>query len=131
MAPVYDYQCSECEHTHEAIAMYDEIERNCTKCGQKAKRIISLSGVNTANDDAPWIRSVLDVVDKESKAPHVAEFVKNPTRANYKRWMKGEGLRHCEPGEEHRRPQEPDTSGLDKQLWERHRERNKLHVRTR
>jgi len=127
--PIFDFQCSKCEHTHEVIAGYDEKERSCPKCGGVAKRIISVNGAFTANDDAPWIRTVLEVVDKKSTAPHVLEFRKDPTRQNYQKWMKGEGLRHMEPGEETaRKPEPPDMTRVDKEVWEKHRARNKLYV---
>lgn len=91
-----------------------------------------MSGVHTANENPGWIASVLEVVDKDSKVPHVAEFRKNPTRSNYKEWMKKEGLRHLEPGEEtYRKPQEPDMSKTHKEVWEKHRKRNTLEVRSR
>lgn len=99
--PIYDYQCTVggCGHTFEAIAGIEERTLPCPECGQEARRILKAGGVNVANEDAPWLRSVLEVVDKESNAPHVVEFLKNPTRSNYKAWMKGEGIRHLEPGE--------------------------------
>ena len=34
------------------------------------------------NQDADWIKSVVDVVDKDDKSPHVQEFIRNPTRDN-------------------------------------------------
>ena len=130
--PLYDMHCSKCEHTFEVIAKIDEEVLPCPKCKANSKRIISVSGPNCANDDAGWISSVLEVVDKDSTAPHVVEFRKNPTRENYKNWMKKEGLRHLEPGEEtYRKPQEPDMSKIHKEVWEKHRKRNTLEVRSR
>jgi len=120
--PVYDYECSFCGHIHERIEGIEKTLAVCPKCKGLAKRIISASGVFTANEDAPWIRSILDVVDKDSTAPHVVEFRKNPTRVNYKKWMKGEGLRHAEDGE--RMPTEKDnikeiTDSIMKRRYER------------
>ena len=97
--PVYDYRCKQCQKVIEQVEHYSVDEITCPHCGDVAKRIISVSKVNTANEDAPWIRSVLEVVDKDSREPHVVEFRRNPTRENYKRWMKLEGLRPLENNE--------------------------------
>jgi len=97
--PCYDYLCNSCKHISEEIQPIKVTEIECPNCGAVAHRIISVPGVNTFNDDASWIRSVVEVVDKDSKEPHVVEFRRNPTRANYKRWMKLEGLRPLENNE--------------------------------
>ena len=97
--PVFDYKCKYCDYIVEQIQHYSVREVECPVCGNQAERIISVSKVNTSNDDASWIRSVVEVVDKDSKEPHVVEFRRNPTRANYKRWMKLEGLRPLENNE--------------------------------
>jgi putative FmdB family regulatory protein len=94
--PVYDFECQSCGNIDERIEPVDRTTVKCSVCGKRSKRIISAGGVFTANEDAPWIRSVLDVVDKDSKAPHVVAFRNNPTRQNYKAWMKGEGIRPLE-----------------------------------
>lgn len=100
----------------------------CSNCGNKAKRIISCSGQNCGNEDAEWIRSVLEVVDHSSNEKHTREFIKNPTRSNYKAWMKGEGLRHMEPGEEKVRRREPDMSGVHRDLMRRVMEGRRIEI---
>ena len=98
--PVYDYVCKSCNKEFEKIGTIQEASgTRCPACGSCAGRIYRPSGTNMANQDASWIRSVVEVADYDSKAPHVREFIKNPTRETYKTWMKGEGLRHREPGE--------------------------------
>jgi len=125
-------ECSKCEHSFEVIAGIEERTTACPKCKGTAKRIISMSGIHTANEDSGWIKSVLEVVDKDSTEPHVVEFRKNPTRENYKRWMKKSGLRHLEPGEERNiHPEPPDMSRVHKEVWEKHRKRNTLEVRSK
>jgi hypothetical protein len=99
-----DFQCEDCQIIEEHL-----VERSieivpCRRCSGTAHRVISTSGVNCANEDAEWIRSVREVVDKDSTKLHVREFLHNPTRENYKKWMKGEGLRHLEDGEKHQKP---------------------------
>lgn len=93
MSPIYDFECTECHNIGERIESIQTNTAICSKCGSKSKKIISASGIFTANEDTPWIRTVLDVVSKDDNAPHVVAFRKNPTRSNYKAWMKVEGLR--------------------------------------
>ena len=96
-----DFECPKCGESFEQLCNSDETTGICLACGCEARRIISLGRVYMGNQDATWLKSVLDVVDKDNQAPHVQAFVKNPNRANYKAWMKGEGIRpadHTERG---------------------------------
>jgi putative FmdB family regulatory protein len=98
--PLYDYECVECRQIVEIYTSADDVEiRPCPVCGNDMKRIISWGGANVFREEAPWIRSVLDVVAKDSKKPHTQAFLADPTRANYKKWMKAEGIRPFEQGE--------------------------------
>jgi hypothetical protein len=92
--------------------------------------------VHTTNEDAAWIRTVTDVVDKTDKSCRVSqEFLKSPTRTNLKRFMDAKGLRHLEnqhggpPPAFDRSKQEVPTEKIEKAVWEQHRKRNTLHVR--
>lgn len=93
---LWDFECKKCG-IFEGIVESGEDTTTC-KCGAEAHRIFTPSGIFTANQTSEWIRTVVDVVDKDNPARHVQEFVKNPTRDNYKAWMKGEGLRPAEIG---------------------------------
>lgn len=99
--PIYDYQCPRCGATYEKVFKISDRPHaiGCSGCGGFALRIISASGVHCANDDAPWVRSVLEVVNKKSRNPETREFIKNPTRSNLERHLKSNGLRHADPGE--------------------------------
>ena len=111
--PIYDFECPSCGHISELYAHTDDKILPCDECGADANRLFSFgSRVNTSIEDADWIRSVTDIVDKDNPAPHVQAFLKNPTRTNWKNWMKGEGLRPFEPGE---RPSLVDKNGNPKQ----------------
>ena len=128
-----DFECKS-KHVTEHMVHHKQKKVDCPVCGKKAVRIISVAGQFCANQDAPWIKSVLDVVDKSNPAPHVQEFVRNPNRATYKAWMKGEGIRpldHTEHGGPPvaKRPDAPDMSGVTRELLERHRERSRVEVR--
>jgi len=125
--PLYDYECQTCGLVEEHIAAMNEEIVELT-CGHPGWRIISISGVNTANQDADWIRSVCDVVDKDPSKPHCREFIKNPTRENYMKFLKGEGLRPMEPGEKPRRPAPVNESRLLKLGLESLRKRRRIEI---
>lgn len=132
--PLYDMECP-CGNIFEVIAKVDEDVLPCPECGKDAKRILSPGGVNTFNNDAGWIKSVLEVVDKDSRAPHVIEFRKNPTRENYHRWMKKEGLRPMDPGEERSRREairehEQNRDRRVRRMMEGLRRRRRIEVRS-
>lgn len=127
--PLYDYLCKQ-GHTTESFENHSVKRIVCPQCGGRAKRVFSFSGVNTANEDAPWLKSVLEIVDTSATAkPETREFRRNPTRSNWKAWMKAEQIRPMERGEEHDRPICREVS-TDK-LCELHMKRNALEVRTR
>jgi hypothetical protein len=87
-----------------------------------------MSGVHLGNDDTQgWIKSVLEVVDKDSQAPHVQNFVKDPTRRNYKAWMKGEGIRPLESGES-KKPKPYNLSKHGEKLFRRHQKRKRIEI---
>jgi len=93
---LWDFECKDCG-IFEDIVESGETTVTC-KCGKIADRIFTPSGMFIGNQDADWIKSVVDVVVKDDKSPHVQEFIRNPTRDNMNRWMKKEGLRHCDTG---------------------------------
>lgn len=127
---VHDYKCEKCGAISENyITSMNHIPdvSVCPDCNGKTKRIPSMR--NTAPVDSAWISTVLEVVDKKSDAPHCKEFLKHPTRDNYKNWMNGEGLRPLEPGEKAAKPdKEARRVRVKKQLMEKHRERNAVTV---
>lgn len=121
-----DFACPNCDLIFEQLVDSSIQFFNCPKCHMAARRIITKSN-NHPNEDAPWIRSVLEVVDKESNKPHIVEFLKHPNRTNYKKWMKGEGLRHLEPGE---KPQKPkvDEVKITEEVFKKYQKRSRLEV---
>lgn len=124
--PLFDYECIICGELTERLNPSDIETIMCPKCGANATKIISGSG--RLPDDAPWIKSVVDVVDKANPAPHVQEFVRHPTRANYKRWMRAEGLRHLEPGERPARNTDHDLARIRADVIKKHFERKKISI---
>ncbi|WP_300163428.1 zinc ribbon domain-containing protein [Solidesulfovibrio sp.] len=103
--PLYDFECRVCGRVFEAMAAMDAAEGVCA-CGGTAKRLVSVGRGFRA--DADWLESVTDVVEKDSPKPHVRAFLAEPSRANYCRWMAGEGLRPLESGEARRAPSPRD-----------------------
>jgi putative FmdB family regulatory protein len=106
--PLYDYECVSCKQVVEIYAKADEKPgiHSCPVCGNDMKRLLAWGGQNVFREEAPWIRSVLEVVAKDSHKPHTKAFLADPTRANYKKWMKAEGIRPYEEGEGRRRKKE-------------------------
>ncbi len=127
-----DFSCTKCKEVTEHFVDAQQKTVKC-KCGGKAKKIISLPGVYVNSENPSWLGSVVDVVDKENKAPHVQEFIKHPTRENYRRWMKGEKIRPVDWTEHgapptYQKPPEPDIDKIASQIHERLRERQRLEL---
>ena len=130
---VHDYECQDCGAISETFITGKIPEFGiCPDCKGPTKRIVSMR--NTAPVDAGWISTIREVVNKNSDAPHCKEFLRHPTRANMKAWMKGENLRPLEPGErgmpkekteKEKRERRKNISG---QLLEKHRERNAVEI---
>lgn len=108
---LYDFQCEECNQTSEHGFDISDCPQDtpCPSCGGRAVKIISIPGAHLASESPEWIKSIRDVVEKNSGKPHCQEFLKDPTRDNYKKWMKGEGVRHMEAGEKPGRPAPPPS----------------------
>ena len=120
--PLYDFACRVCGRVFEAMAPMDQIEDVCA-CGGSAKRLLSIGRGYRA--DADWLPSVTAVVDKDSSAPHVRAFLAEPSRANYRRFLRGEGIRPQEPGEERARRPDPGPA-LCREVFERCKARRGL-----
>jgi putative FmdB family regulatory protein len=131
--PLYDYECGYCGHIAERIEQPDDQRsKRCPSCNLLgAKRIISCgNSAYLGNQDAPWLKSVREVVGTETREGRA--FLRDPSRANYHAWMDRKGLRPLEPGE---RGGKPSSSGLDEQrmvrrLVERHRKRTTVSIRS-
>jgi hypothetical protein len=97
--PIFQLKCQSCGNEFERICpVKSRLFQNC-ECGGWTKTIPAVHGANCFNDSAGWIKSVTEVVSKDDPRPHVQAFLKDPTRSNYRAWMKGEGLRPLENGE--------------------------------
>jgi len=125
--PLYDWSCPKCGGSFESIQKSNVREIACPKCGVMAWRIISVGRPYDSTTDAPWIKSVTDVVGTETREG--LEFKRNPTRANYQAWMKAKGLRPMEPGERPERPSQPSEQALAEATYRQYQRRNRLEVR--
>ena len=127
-----DFECEQCHCIHEEIASVEDDFHVCPECGDISHKIITAGRIYLGNDDARWISSVLEVVDKESNALHTREFIKNPNRTNYRAWMKGEGLRPFDPGEKRSKPKDLDLANdphITHQLMKMKQKRERMEVR--
>lgn len=122
--PIYQYECPECGYHDEAIFPISVMERGraffCGTCECEMVHIIVASGHYCSNQDAGWLKTVVDVVDKESTKRETKEFLKNPNRQNYKAWMKAEGIRPLEDGERSRPPKFDVRKHVDEIMRLRH-----------
>jgi len=130
--PLYDFRCDECGLIFERFAGYEDRENECPECGRSCERILSL-GRNAYREDAAWIESVLEVVDKDDKKPATKKFLEAPTRTNMKAWMKESGLRHMADGEfrnvDRERAEEIHHRNMTRVLLRQKRERETINVR--
>ncbi len=127
--PLYDFQCRNCGFIFEAFAKYEEHARPCPECRHPfATRVISC-GSSFLRPDAVWLESVKTVVDKESTKPETRAFLETPTRENWRRWMKAEGIRPLEEGE---KPAKLDerwfVSELAEKVMKRKKERERIEL---
>lgn len=128
--PIFDFECDKCGFIEERILFTDECNRDwqCS-CGGVLKRIFTASGQYRPNEDTPWIRTVADVIERDSTNKHDQRFLQsNQTRADLKRWQKGRGLRHLEPGEGPSKPEPFNEKRHTDKVMEKRIERNRLEI---
>lgn len=128
--PIYDIECERCHKVIEVIESIKTTEmRRCIVCGGRTKKVFTSRRSSDNLVDAPWLKSVLDVVSKNPDAPMADRiFLRNPTRRNYKAWMNSRRLRPLEPGEGPSKPQGPDMEKIGKEIWARDVERRRINV---
>ena len=127
---MHDYFCKFCGHDFEAMSDWDKEEIECPECHKWANRYFKSGCSNCDPIDANWIKTIRDVVDKDSKKPHCIEFLNHPTRENYKAWLKGEGLRHIESGESIRKPPSFDEKSHLEKLNRIRMRKNRIELHT-
>ncbi len=99
----------------------------CSSCEGKAQKIICIPGSDNTKESPDWVKSIIEVVDKEGGA-HCQQFIKNPTRENLNNWMKTEGVRHFEPGEKLSRPKVPDVSVMADKIMQKRKKDHMIEV---
>lgn len=120
---LYQYQCRECGNTTDQYFNMDDVhpDLQCGKCGGVSGQVIGIPGPNVASESPAWIKSIREVVNKEG-GQHCQEFLKDPTRDNYRKWMKTEGIRHIEAGEKPGRPATTPSAEVITDKLMRHRQ---------
>jgi len=126
--PVYQYRCDACAHVFDDISTYAlrKAELPCPVCGQTARYTFAVGNVDLESERPNWLRSTVEVVDPDGGPAH-REFIANPTRENYRVWLKASGLRPKEAGEP-TRPEPRDTSRLRQQMVENHIRRHRIEI---
>jgi len=97
---IYQFQCRECGSISDQFFSMSEcpVTIQCEQCNGVCNKIISIPASNLASESPDWIKSITEVVNKEG-GKHCQQFLKDPTRDNYKAWKRAENVRHLEPGE--------------------------------
>ena len=129
---LYQYQCQKCNQISEHYFNMSDCQPTvqCPSCKDIARKVISIPGANLASESPDWVKSIREVVEKDSDKPHCQEFLKDPTRDNYKKWMEGEGVRHLEAGEKPGRPtSSPDIAITTDMLMKHRQEKRQLCLR--
>lgn len=99
--PLHQWECPDHGEFEESFKIADKPKYcPCPECGKASRQVVTIGAI--LGDEAAWLNSVCEVVDPEGGA-HCQQFLNNPTRSNYKKWMKESNLRPLEPGEERRR----------------------------
>ena len=94
----HDYECDKCGKVTEAIRHWSVNSINC-KCGGRAIKNFAVGKGASRNQDATWLKSISEVIDPESTNPADIAMRKDPTRDNYRRFLKSNGLRPMDHGE--------------------------------
>lgn len=126
--PVYQYRCESCGYVFDDISTYAlrKAEQPCPVCQGTARYVFSVGNVDLESERPGWLKSVTEVVDPDGGHVH-REFIKNPTRENYRSWLNVTGLRHKEEGEP-RKPPKPDTTRLRRLMVESHIKRHRIEI---
>ena len=125
--PIYDMRCLNCGHEWETICGINEYP-DCPKCTYcNTKRLITQSGHYCGHEAPAWLRKTAEVVDRDAGRAQ-REFVDNPTRQNYHRFLKAADLRPFDKGEKPDRPKD-DYGKIRKEVLDRHFARKAIEVR--
>ena len=126
----HDYECQSCKKITEHYVDSDNIPDQilCPVCNNIANKVFLSAKSSMVN--ASWLCSVLEVVEKGSEKQHCNEFLKNPTRSNYGKWLKKEGIRHLESGERLTPAPPPPEHIITEKLLEKRRERVRIEIRS-
>lgn len=128
MPILHDHWCKFCGTSFEELVNWDQREIPCPNCGKTAERYFKSGCANNMPVDAAWLKTLHDVVDKDRGKPHCAKFLKSPTRENYQKWMKGEGIRHIERGERLAKPEAFDASAHADKVMELRQARERIEI---
>lgn len=126
--PTYPFRCETCNREIEHVCRMAERPNRiaCMVCGGVMTQVPSLPAV--MGDEAAWLKSVTEVVNKDG-GEHCQRFLRDPNRANYKAWMKGENLRPMEPGEQTwKRPPKRDRRKVVDEVMKKRQQRNAIAV---
>ena len=123
--PLYNFSCPVCGREEERIVDYDTKIMPCEFCCGESYQQFSFGQRFEVREDAPWIKTVIEVVDKESADPVDRRFIAEPNRGNYHAWMRHHKLRPFENERDFGRKQDINIDSIahDLVIAKKHRER--------
>ena len=126
--PLYLYRCEECGEELDHACKMDSRPAFivCAVCDAKMIQAPALGAI--LGDEATWLKSVTEVVNRDG-GPHCQRFLKDPSRSNYRAWMKGENLRPMEPGESTwKRPPKRDRRKVVNEVMKMRQQRKAITI---
>ena len=130
--PLFDYSCPICGYKVELFTFNGVEFADCPNCCGEARKQFSFGQSAPFQEDAAWISSVREVVSKDGDCAVDREFLKNPTRKNYREWMKFHKLipvENVRGGPPTRQVPKADREKIVKYCVEKKRERERVEVR--
>jgi len=126
--PIYNFSCAICGMEEERIADFDTEIMPCEFCCGESYKQFSFGQSFEVREDAPWIRTVLDVVDKESCDPTDRRFISEPNRGNYHAWMRHHNLRPFENSRDFPKKQDIDIESVAHDLLKMKSARERIEL---
>jgi len=131
---LYEYQCESCGSI---IDVYSSINKRpefvlCPDCPGRANQTLAVAGVDTLKESPDWVKTIPEVVEKDSGKAHCDNLIRDPTRKNLVIWLQKEGKRHIEPGEISSKPRQrtrADEERINHLCFERFQKRNAINLR--
>ena len=129
--PIYEFSCPICDNREDRFVWPGFEWVPCSRCQGDMRKQFSFGQSQPIQENANWLPSVLEVVDKESNDPVDRAFLKDPTRTNYKNWMRHHNLRPLENergGPPTAKNPKHDLKSITDYCYEQKRKRERIEI---